>query len=222
MVNYPGSPPFIYKNKNKNTDHYQGIIPDVLQGLISDGLLKIKYVEYNRQRGENSLYNGKTDMSLLSKSWLLQPEKLIYTVPIIEHRSFLYREQKFTKNFTLKKLGKNNFVCTRRVFKYPKLQPYFDHGYLRRIDSTNQQTMLKMLFKHRCDMVVLNELNALSVFNKNIFKGKVLHKSIQPINKTTLGIAMRPELSAVKILIDKHILALKMSGKLKRIIQSYR
>jgi ABC-type amino acid transport substrate-binding protein len=218
-VSYPGSEPYLYQHLDNDT--YLGIIPDILSALIKTKRIDIRFVSNSRKRSEEYMYQGKADLMLLSKSWLSQPEKLITTIPLHQHRSFLYQTDKFTSNFLLSDINEQKKICTRKGFRYPHLKPYFLNKKLVRVDSSSQTTTLKMLFKKRCDLVVLSEYHALTIMKSPIFKNKLLFRSETPISVVPLNIVLRPELIQVKNLLDKHIKKLQTNGELDKIISHY-
>jgi len=219
IVSYPGSAPYLYQNPSNDT--YIGIIPDILSNLIETKKLKVRFVSNSRKRSEEYMYQGKADLMLISKSWLSQPEKLIATVPLHQHRSFLYQVNKFPNNFSLDNIHEQKKVCTRKGFLYPHLEPYFINNKLIRVDSSSQTTTLKMLFKSRCNMVMLSEYHALSIMKLPLFKNKKLFRSDYPISVVPLNIILRPELIHVKEILDEHIGELIKSGELEHIVNKY-
>lgn len=217
IVNEPGSAPYLYRAKN--SDKYLGIIPDILKGLIDNNKLSIKYIPNNRKRSEEYMYQKKADLMMLSKAWLRQPDKLIVTISILQHHSFLYQREKFSAQFSLDKLTNTQIICTRRGYSYPNLKRYFNNNKLVRLDSSSHVAMLKMLFKKRCALVIMNNYNAESLLNSNEFKNQPLFRSQKPISTVPLNIILRPELTQVKKQLDTHIKQLQQSGKLNEIIK---
>jgi ABC-type amino acid transport substrate-binding protein len=219
VVSYPGSAPYLYQQPDDDT--YRGIIPDMLSALIKTKRIDIRFVSNSRKRSEEYMYQGKADLMLISKSWLSQPKKLIATIPLHQHRSFLYQADKFSSDFLLDKINGQKKVCTRKGFLYPHLEPYFLNKKLIRVDSSSQTTTLKMLFKRRCDLVILSEYHALTIMKSSTFKHKQLFRSETPISVVPLNIVLRPEITQLKTILDKHIEELKISGELDRIIGQY-
>ncbi|MFT5677153.1 MAG: hypothetical protein ACI808_003105, partial [Paraglaciecola sp.] len=82
--------------------------------------------------------------------------------PIVEHRSYLYSNQPFADGLKLEDVTGVD-VCARRGYIYPALTSYFSNGKLRRIDSSNQLSMLNMVKINRCEMAVVHEFNALTI-----------------------------------------------------------
>jgi len=216
IVSEPGSAPYIYTDNGT----YVGIIPEMLQGLIDSGSLKIKYLSNSRSRSEEYLYNGKADMMFLSESWLKNPDKVITSISILEHRTFLYKTEKFDQNFALTSLKDNKSICTIKSYKYPALEIYFAKKILKRIDSSNHKTMFRMLVKGRCDLVISNELNAKTLFNSQEFKRKTFFRSNVPTSVVPTNIILRASLIPLQKLINMHIKKLKDSGELEKIINN--
>ena len=219
IVSYPGSAPYLYQNIEDET--YFGIIPDILSSLIETKKIDIRFVANSRKRSEDYLYQGKADLMLISQSWLSNPEKLIATIPLHQHRSYLYQTEKFPGDFSLDNLAQRKSICTRKGFVYPNLEPYFVNKQLIRVDSSSQTTTLSMLFKKRCDLAILSEYNALTIMKLDLFKQNKLFRSINPISTVPLNIILRPELYYVKNMLDEHIRKLSLSGELESIIDKY-
>ena len=219
IVNHPGSAPYLYFDESQQK--YQGVIPDILEELIANGKLDIKYISNSRKRSEEYMYQGTADLIMLSHTWLKEPDKLIATVPLLQHRSFLYKATPFSDEFSLDTANKQSTLCTRIGFIYPNLAPYIKKGRLIRIDSSNQLSMFRMLFKNRCDLAVMNEFNALNLMNSPFFKDKTLFSSKSPISAVPLNIILRPELITTKNLLNEHIKKLKEKNEIQHFIKRH-
>ncbi|WP_206484505.1 transporter substrate-binding domain-containing protein [Thalassotalea sp. G2M2-11] len=219
VVNDRGAAPYIYHNK---TDWgYSGLIPDVLKELTDTGKLSIRYVSNSRQRAEESLYEHKVDMMMLSEAWLKHPEKVIVSEPIHMHRSFLYGTTPFPENFSLIDNQNSEFVCTRKGYVYPYLQEFLESKRLIRVDSNSQVSMMRMLYKQRCDYLVMNEFNAIQIMNLPEFKNKKLYHTSKPTSSVPLNIVLQKELYSVKKMIDRHIRKLKANGEITRLLHHH-
>jgi len=219
VISHPGSKPYLYYNESKKV--YEGIIPDILEELINSSEINVKFISNNRQRSEEYMYSGNADLMMLSKSWLSKPEQLIATVPILQHRSFLYQSKPFSENFLLDNAPKKATVCTREGFRYPNLDKHFKNKTLVRVDSSSQLYMLKMLFKERCDFTIMNEYVAMNLVNSPFFEDEEIYPSPAPISSVPINIILRPTLVKEKQLLDEHILALQKSGEFEQIIQKH-
>jgi polar amino acid transport system substrate-binding protein len=216
VVNDPGSLPYLYFD---DTQHqYVGVIPDILKGIP---LLNYRFVSNSRKRSEEQIYANKADMMMLSVAWLKQPEDVISTLPIHQHRSFLYSISEFPQKFSSTEPGKSSAICTRKSYSYPTLDAYFNSKHFIRVDASNHLSMLKMLFKNRCDYVVMNEFNAINIMHTPFFEGKVLYRAKQPISTVPLNIILRPEFTREKQLLDAHIQALQESGEMAKLLDKY-
>ncbi len=219
IINHPGSAPYLYFNEEQN--EYQGAIPDLLKPLIESRKLNIKFISNSRKRSEEYIYQGNADLIMLSEFWLKKPEEVIATVPLHQHRSFLYMTEEFPDEFSLENTNESEALCTKDGFFYPNLESHIKSKRLIRIDSSSHLSMLKMLFKHRCKYVVMNEFNALNLINSPFFNGEKLYHSKEPVSTVPLNIILRAELTHVKNILDKHIMALKEKGELQRIIDKH-
>ncbi|WP_100642385.1 hypothetical protein [Alteromonas facilis] len=80
-VNAPGSFPYLYLDPQSNT--YTGIVVDILKHLEQSEGIKVEYLDANQLRSEKMLREGLADLYLVNPSWLLQPESVIVSEPLI-------------------------------------------------------------------------------------------------------------------------------------------
>lgn len=160
-VNFPGSPPYLYIDKD--SEQYVGLVVDFFKTMQDATGLTVEYMDVNRERSEQFVYQGKADAFLSSTAWLKHPEKAISTIKLSDNITYLYSTTPFPQAFTLDSLS-TEYICTRNSYVYPTLQRYFDNSG-RRVDSSSQATMLSMMLGGRCDYAVINQYNALSLFN---------------------------------------------------------
>lgn len=194
------------------------MIPDLLKPLSDKGSLDVHYVHYSRKGSEQSLYQGKSDMMMLSPKWLKKPSKLIATDAIDEHRSFLYANQPFQEGFKLDTSLSGQKLCTRQGFSYPSLTPYLNSKSLIRMDSTSHLAMMRLLFDNKCDFVVMNEFNAYNLSSSAFFDNAKLYPSPIPVSIVPLSIILRPDLIEVKGILDRHIKSLRDSGEMQKLL----
>ena len=216
VVNDPGSLPYLYFDDAQKK--YVGVIPDILNGIPS---LNYRFVSNSRKRSEEQIYSNKADMIMLSTEWLIKPEKVIATIPVHLHRSFLYSISEIPKDFSITELEQSSSICTRKSYFYPTLNAYFNSKHLIRVDASNHLSVLKMLFKNRCEYIVMNEFNAINIMQTPFFEGKVLYRAKQPISTVPLNIILRPELTREKSILDNYIRELQQSGELAKLIKKY-
>jgi polar amino acid transport system substrate-binding protein len=217
-VNSPGSPPYLYLTKTGT--EYQGVIPDVLNKLKQLHGYKIRYIDSFRKRTESFLYKGEVDGFLSSSHWLEFPNKLIHTIPVLEHKSYLYSNQEFADGFTLEN-APHMTLCARRGYIYPALNPYFDNGKFVRVDSDSQLSMLNMVKIDRCNIAVMHEFNAMAILASDAFKTTHLYQSNFTTDIVELSIFLRPELTEIKQHLDVIIANMKRSGELAETLQKH-
>ena len=201
-VNSPGSIPYLYFDYSEQT--YKGLIPDFFADLEQRKIFKIAYIDSNQLRSEQSVIAGKADLYLANPKWLKHPEKVIASKPIIQHMTFLYSLTPFDANFSPAALD-NKKVCTQHAYIYTGLQQSFETKKLQRLDSSYQRAVASMLIKGRCDYAILNNYNAISIFEETEFCHMPIYQSPQPTSNIDLTILMRPELHEIKAIIDNHL-----------------
>lgn len=209
-VNSPGSFPYLYFDLSSQT--YKGLVPDFFADLEQQGILKAEFIDSNQLRSEQSIIEGNVDLYLANREWLKQPEKVITSIPIVDHLTYLYSLSPFPEDFLPGTLV-NKQVCTQQDFVYTGLQQSFKNKKLLRLDSSSQNSMGSMLAKGRCDYAILNNYNAKKTFYEAEYCHLDIYQSPQPTSEIELTIVMRPELHHVKNIIDKQLEAFISRGK---------
>jgi ABC-type amino acid transport substrate-binding protein len=209
-VNSPGSFPYLYFDIPSKS--YLGLIPDFFADLEQQGILKTVFIDSNQLRSEQFVIEGKVDLYLANRQWLTQPEKVISSIPIVHHFTYLYSLSPFSDDFSAGALV-NKQICTQQDYVYTGLQQPFKSKKLLRFDSSSQTTIGSMLANGRCDYAVLNNYNAKIVFSEVEYCHLAIYQSPNPTSEIDLTVVMRPELKEVKIIIDNQIKAFISSGK---------
>ena len=209
-VNSPGSLPYLYFDFPSQT--YLGLVPDFFDDLEQQGILKAVFIDSNQLRSEQFVIEGKVDLYLANRGWLKQPEKVITSIPIVHHLTYLYSLYPFPDDFSVETLV-NKQICTQQDYIYTGLQQSFKSKKLLRFDSSSRTTIGAMLAKERCDYAILNNYNAKVVFSEAEYCHLTIYQSPHPTSEIDLTIVMRPELDEVKIVIDKYLKAFISSGK---------
>ena len=209
-VNSPGTPPHLFYNQELGI--YDGVIPDLLRYAEEDGVFEIVYVDSHRSRNEYFVAAGRFDMFYSSVDWVKNPEKLILTITIFNHASYLYSLKPFPEDFELNEKTTGR-ICARRGFSYPGLDPWFEAGNLIRIDSTSHHTMFDMLELERCDMAELNRKNMLAMLKVEKFKHLKFYQHKNPTSKVPASLIMNPSKVAERDILNRYITEFLQAGR---------
>ena len=199
---------------------YKGIVLDVLDSLPKEHQVKVKIKRHNRIRGEAELYSGEIDFTILPKEWLKYPDKLIFSLPIYVLEDFLYAT-KAISNLPFAEILKDQVVCTRRNYVYPKLTSLFVNDIIYRMDSNEGSSQFGMLMRGRCDFVVINDFVGQQVIQDKHLQNSII-KSKFPIDSIDFTFAFHPSRADFLVTLNQHITQLKNSGALQKIIERHR
>ncbi|MFT4940414.1 MAG: polar amino acid transport system substrate-binding protein [Paraglaciecola sp.] len=217
-VNSPGSQPYLYLDPTSK--NYVGVVPDLFKELEKKGLFKAVFVDSNQSRSEQFVIAGKVDLYLAHLGWLKQPSKLISSIPIAQHLSFLYSLTPFENDFSLANIA-NKRVCTHQEFVYIGIEDFFKLKTLVRVDSSGHTRMASMLAKGRCDYAAMNDYKATIIFSAPEFCHFSIYQSPQATSDIELAFVMRPVLHEVKSVIDKQLNAFITSGEITASVLSH-
>jgi polar amino acid transport system substrate-binding protein len=198
------------------TKDYKGIVAEIFSAID----IPVIFSKFNRNRGEDALYMGEMDVTILSREWLKHPDKLVYSVPIYVHKDFLYATHPISDQ-PLVDLLRDKLICTRRGYVYPKIDYLFKDKVSQRIDSHIENSQFEMLLRERCDFLVTNEFVGQWIIAKNNW-GKDIYRSKFPIDEVDFTFAIHPRNTIFLDLLNQHINQLKQSGELQKIINQQR
>ena len=208
-VNSPGAAPYLYLDTDSN--QYVGLVVDFFNTMADGNQLYVEYIDANRTRSEQFIYTGKADVFLSSLVWLKKPNLVISSEELSPNASFLYSTEPFEDNFSLTTLS-NERICTRRAYVYPALTERFTQS-VQRVDSSSQKTGLQMLLKARCDYLVMNQYNAISLFNTQEFCHLKFHRSPQPISSVPNALIFSKQNAAIVPIVNDYLRRFKQSGE---------
>lgn len=211
------APIIAYSDREKG---FSGIVVDLFDSLAEHENLDIRYVIHNRTRGEQALYAGDFHATILSREWLAEPDKLLFSLPIYVHVEYMYGTEPIP-NTSLNRLVRNQHICTRRGYRYPKLKRFFDKRLAMRTDTHSEEAMLRMLLLGRCDFAISNEFVAGWLIEQNGWQNKI-YLSPSPIDKVNFTLAFHPSKASILVALNTHIENMTKSGQLAGIIRHHR
>ena len=207
-------------SKDTKSGDFSGIVVDIFDSMSDYHSGAIDYEVHNRVRGEQQLYTGKFQATILSPQWVAEPKKLLFSESIYEHVEHLYALKPIA-NEPIRTLIKDRTICTRRGYRYPRLDILFDQNYAKRMDSNTEEAMLRMLLLQRCDFVLSNEFVAEWLIDKFAWKNTI-YKSPVVVDSVGFKLAFHPDKSELLDRVNQHIVQLKKTGQLEKIISFHR
>lgn len=208
-IYYPQVPPYMYAGEDNSP---QGVIPDLLNAFFARQPYALQYVYENRYRAEIGLYDGKYDASVLAAKWTMQPEELLFSQPVLEHRDYLYATRPFNEK-TDSLTGKT--ICLRRHYIYSAINAALQNGELIRIDAESEFDQFNMLANNRCQLAYMNEHVASWLVNKH-FSEYPFYRKPQAADKTDLTLALHPKWALLKPQLDAFIREAHRTGFIDR------
>ncbi len=213
-VYLPQSPPYMFIDLN--TGEVTGILPDLMKRYTEQHGLTFSYQYLNRIRVEKFLYIGKSDVSLLSPSWVESPEKLIFSEPLYRNGDRFYSIKPIPKMIDLH----GQVVCTREFFKYPIFDKLVKDKKVIRMDTNSEISQLRMLLSGRCDFAYLNEWVA-NYMIKNDFNFAKFYQAENTFDNSNGILAFHPRWQSRLPEFNAFVRQIKKSGELKRIVERY-
>lgn len=215
VLYFPQVPPYMYTNQDSAQVH--GVVPELLAAFFKQQQIQVSYVIDNRKGAEYRLYQGDVDAMLLAANWAQKPDKLIFSMPLLTHRDFLFSVKPFNTSSNLSQWMAHSSVCTRQYYVYEALQAFFDAN-TKRIDSSSELAQMRMLLNGRCDYVYMNE-HVASWLQFNQFPTVKFYRSPQSFGNVGLTIAFHPKWQALLPELNLYLQQLQSTGRFEKILQ---
>ena len=217
-VIYIEEPPYIY---SKGESGYQGIYPSLAKKLGLELNLNIEFVPTGRKGLEQSIIEGKADVTWLSPDWVENKEQFVFSAPIFLVREFFYSLDPFVNDANLKDWVNNKSICVRQDYLYPKLNSLLSETTAIPVKISSQVPLLMSLILHqRCDLVYTNEHRASWLINKLGIKEKIW-RSPKPLDKSNVAFMFNKKWETKVPQINKALAKIRSRGELEHILQTH-
>ncbi|HEX5793045.1 MAG TPA: transporter substrate-binding domain-containing protein [Rheinheimera sp.] len=211
-IYYPQVPPYMY---SANDNVPLGVVPELLNDFFNQQPYQLQYVYENRQRAELGVYAGKYDATVLAEKWTEDPQALLFSQPIVEHRDYLYSLQPMPDQPLSELSGRS--ICLRRYYKYTAFTEELASGQLIRLDSDSEFDQFNMLVNGRCDLAYMNEHVATWLINHHFPATQFYHNDVAA-DQAELTLALHPKWAALKKRLDAYIREAHRNGLIDRIL----
>ena len=218
VLYYPQVPPYMYQDAK--TQRVVGVVPELLQDYFAQQQIKVNFVADNRTRAEHRLYQGDVDAMLVAKEWTQQPQRLVFSEPLLEHQDYLFSLQPTAAQGELVDWVKGKSVCTRQYYVYQALAPLFDSHNAVRVDSSDEEAQMKMLLNGRCDFAYMND-NVANWLLKNRFPERHVYHSATGFGGVGLTIAFTPRWAPYLKSFNQYLQQQKRDGSIEQWLKFY-
>ncbi len=200
-----------------------GIMTDVLLIVAAKYGIKVRITTFPSKRGAYMLESGEIDARPKAKEWVKEPEKFIWSDPVLNSVDVLIslKEKKLDFKSLDDLIGKR--IGTHFGYGYPTLEPFFASGKIERWDSHSQKHMLEMVTWGRTDAAIFNKFVALWLIKTEFqLEGKI-DFSEKKIAEAGYRFMFTPKHDWQPFVdfFNKELIQMKENGKLTKIIEKY-
>ncbi len=200
-----------------------GIMPDVLRIIAAKYGIKVTITTFPSKRGALFLESGRVDARPKAKEWVKEPEKFIWTDPILNSVDVLIflKDKKLDFKSLNDLIGKR--IGTHFGYGYPTMEPFFASGKIERWDSHSQIHMLQMVAGGRTDAAIANKFVALWLIKKESRLQGRFDFSEKNIAEAGYRFMCTPKhyWQPFVDFFNKELIQMKEDGRLARIIEKY-
>jgi len=210
-----GFPPYIFSTPPG------GIIFDVLNHIAVQHSLKVVPVRVSETRVQVLLDNHKLDAHASALEWIENPEKYLFTQPIVKVRDLVFTREDSSFNFQKIEDLYGQGVGVRTGYSYQSLTHHFKSGKIKRLDSNNELYMLNMLSRGRLDIAIITEYVGLWLIKENTVKQR-FKISKNAIDTTDYRLVFTKKWQPFVNHFNKELSLMKRNGQLENILSKYR
>lgn len=198
----------------------QGILHDMMLSLATRVGRPAEFHVLARGRVQGAMERGEIDVRCYAaQSWMPnQSSDYLWSIPLLFQRDLLVSRQDLPALVVPSSLPSQN-IGTVLGYIYPKLQPLFDSGQLRRDDARNQEQVLQKLMAGRYHYAVSNQWT-LDWFNQKLLPADQL-RGVAVLQEQNVGCYVRNDPKLPVQLILRTLLQMKVSGEIDAIVKLY-
>jgi polar amino acid transport system substrate-binding protein len=196
-----------------------GILFDLQQRLAEKVGRRAELLVRPRLRVQQMLVRGEIDVrGYVNPAWLSESHhQYIWSVPFMVQRDLLVgRSQQQMQVGQIQ----GETIGTVLGFTYPKLDPLFASGHLRREDARTQELALDKLKAKRYDYAISNELT-LQWFNRQQPAGPKL-QPLEEVAAEIVACIVRDEPDVPTMRLLRALVQMKQAGEFETILARYR
>ncbi|MCW9036068.1 MAG: transporter substrate-binding domain-containing protein [Alphaproteobacteria bacterium] len=204
---------------------HKGIMVETLSSALSSQGYTVEINHMPEFRGHMMLEKGKGHFFPTAREWTKTPDKYLWTEPVLSVADNIITRSDSKRSISSIDDLKGLSLGTLYQFTYPSFEPYFITGQINRIDGRNVAQLIKMLLRGRIDAIILDK-NILAWEIRNnpnyvLTAFQISKQTYDPVQYRFM-VAKQGKLKPVVQAFNKALSGMLQSGKLKKIIESYR
>ncbi|MDE1462402.1 substrate-binding periplasmic protein [Spartinivicinus poritis] len=210
-------PPYMLFDENGEA---KGIMYDVLQEIANKQGYKVVAVKMSKKRVRVSLEHGKLDATPRAIEWEANPNRYVFTSPIILQRDVLFSLLSQPIEFNRIEELKIHAVILRKGYVYPTLAGLIDNKLIQVVYTNSEENMLNMLRYRRAEAAVISEFVGLWLIKQQKAKG-IFYVSKGAIDEVAYRIMFTKPWAGFVQLFNNELTVMKKTGAIKDIVNKY-
>lgn len=198
-----------------------GILYDLQHRLAQKVGRRAELQVMPRMRVQQIMVRGEIDVRCYVNPAFLQEShyQYIWSVPFMNQRDVLVSRSQPPQDLHPEQLP-GHAIGTVLGFTYPRLEPLFARGELRRDDARTQHLVLDKLLAHRYDYAVSND-KSLEWYNRHQPPGQRLYESSE-LGNDLMSCIVRNEPDVPTMQLLRAMVRMKEDGEFDEILSRYR
>ncbi|MCX4028684.1 transporter substrate-binding domain-containing protein [Endozoicomonas sp. SM1973] len=210
-------PPYMFFDENGNAN---GIMYDVLQAFANKQGYMVVPVKMSKKRVRVSLEHGKLDATPRAIEWEANPNRYVFTSPIILQRDVLFSLLSQPVDFSRVEELKTHTIILRKGYIYPTLADLVDNKLIQVMYTNSEENMLNMLRYERAKAAVISEFVGLWLIKQQKAKG-IFYVSKGAIDEVAYRIMFTKPWAEFVQLFNQELVSMKKEGRVVKIVNKY-
>ncbi|WP_404364581.1 substrate-binding periplasmic protein [Marinobacter sp.] len=213
-----GYPPYTIQ---EDDGEIRGIFWDVLSEVAHRLGHELEVVEIPTKRVETMLLAGELDVTMRAREWTDEPEKFVFSDPVVTARDVLFTRRADPLNITSPSELKGIVLIAHHGYHYPILEPMIKTGDITLLELQDEATMFRRLAgATRFDALVTNYRAGMWLLEARDWQNKF---RVEPVtlNETPYPLMFAPRHAAFVERFNRELASMKASGELAEILGRY-
>ena len=213
-----GYPPYLIVDG----DTPSGILWDVMNTIAPRLGYELVPRKIPRKRVDNMLLDGYIDGTLRATEWTENPEDYLFTEAVVNVEEVLFFHRESTTDYSHPSDLFGHTIVTHLGYKYPKLEPYFEQGKIKRFNVSSDTDLFRfVLLGDRFEAALADRLVGQWIL-RNEGLSNQFGASTGNISEYGYRLMLRKDWTEFAENFNRELSAMRENGELDAILANYR
>jgi len=213
-----GYPPFMIPAEDGQPAG--GIMLDVVRAILKKREITVETLAVPKNRELRYFESGDLDAHATAREWVPDPDAFAFTDPVLMVRNVIITRRDSVLRFTKIDDLFGMRVIAHLGFVYPPLSTHFASGWITRIDTIDESSMLKMVLSDRGDGAIMNDAVGMWLIRQHHMNGKFT-LSDAAVTEFGYRVMFAKKWQPLVVFFDREMKRMRQTGELDVIFHRY-